>query len=210
MSGNKQGRRNWTLSMTVALLAAVAAAVIGSMAGGESAATDRFYLRNTAGPVLFNHGKHKEIIGSCAACHHDLYSSEQAVSCNDCHDDGREPADFEHAELKEFHGRDCSTCHEQRVEDNQAASCRNCHPGTQKNEAGTVACADCHDSSYEPDMMEHDEYLEIEEHSCLGCHAPGSVSETYHASCTNCHLEADAKRFVNDDAAVKCGGCHLR
>ena len=205
-----RSRRNWTLSMTVAILAAVAAAVIGSMAGNKPVITDRHYLSNTAGSVLFDHGKHNEAVDSCSACHHDLYGSTQAISCEKCHDDEVDPVDFEHTELTEFHGRDCSTCHEQTADDNQAASCRSCHPGTQENEVRTVDCAQCHDDGYDPDMMEHDELLEIEDHSCLRCHAPGSVSEAYHINCTSCHLEAAQNRFANDDGTVKCSGCHLR
>ena len=210
MSGKNQGRRNWTLSLTIAVLAGAAAAVIGCMAGNESVTTDRFYLRNTAGSVLFDHGGHQETVDSCAACHHDLYGSTQVTSCEDCHDDEVEPVDFEHAELKEFHGRDCSTCHEQVVDDDQAVSCRECHPGTQENEGRVVDCAQCHSDGYDSDTMGHDEYLEIEDHSCLGCHTPGSVSDSYHTNCTNCHLEAAPKRFANDDGTVNCSGCHLR
>lgn len=209
MSGNIQGRRNWTLSMTVALLVAVAAAVIGCMTRNDEVVTDRLYLKSTAGNVLFDHGTHSDTTDSCAACHHDLYGAAQAVSCENCHDDV-EPADFEHAELKEFHTQDCATCHEQTADEDQATSCRNCHPGFQESEARTVSCNDCHDDDYEPEIMEHDEYLEIDDHSCLGCHTPGSISEAFHASCTNCHLEAAPDRFAHADGSVMCSGCHLR
>lgn len=209
MSGNPQGRRNWTLSMTVALIVATAAAVIGFMAGETSVATDRYYLESTAGNVLFDHGRHSSEADSCAACHHDLYGGSQAVSCEECHDSA-DPDEFEHAELKEFHSRDCATCHEQDSDDDQAASCRSCHPGFQDSEERSVSCTDCHDDDYDPEMLGHDEYLEIEDHSCLGCHAPGSVSEVYHISCTSCHLEVATDRFANDDETVMCSGCHLR
>ncbi|MGI9536520.1 MAG: cytochrome c3 family protein [Desulfocapsaceae bacterium] len=210
MSGKNQGRQNWTLSMTVAVITAVAAAVFGSIVTNEPAAKDRFYLENTAGSVLFDHTKHAEAADSCAACHHDLYGSMQVTSCEECHDDEVEPVDFEHAELKEYHGRECSTCHEQVADDDRAASCRSCHPDTQDEEARTVDCSQCHDDDYDLDMMEHDELLEIEDHSCLGCHAPGSLAEVYHTNCTSCHLEAAAKRFANGDGTVNCSACHLR
>jgi len=209
MSGKKQGRRNWTLSMTAAVLTAAAAVVIGVMAGNEPAATDRLYLNSSAGSVLFDHGKHNDAEGSCATCHHDLFGAAQAISCEECHDD-KEPGDFEHSELKEFHGRDCSSCHEQVADDDQSASCRACHPAVQESEERTVDCAQCHDDGYDQDMMEHDEFLEIEDHSCLGCHTPSSVSEAYHANCTSCHLESASERFANEDGTVKCGSCHLR
>lgn len=210
MSGKNQGRRNWTLSMTAALVTATAAVVIGCIAADKPVLTDRLYLRSSAGSVLFDHGKHNEADASCATCHHTLYGSAQEVSCEECHDDEFEPGDFEHSELKEFHGRDCSNCHEQVAEDDQSVSCRTCHPSVQDSESRTVDCAQCHDDDYDQDMMEHDEFLEIEDHSCLGCHTPGSVSEAYHANCTPCHLETTPERFANEDGTVKCSGCHLR
>lgn len=210
MSGKPRGRRNWTLSLTIALCVAAAAAVVGGMTGSEAVETDRLYLRSTAGNVLFDHGKHNQTVESCAACHHDLYGAEQATPCAECHDDEIDPAEFEHAELKEFHGRDCATCHEQTADSDQAVSCRSCHPGIQESEGRTVGCTECHDDDFEPDMMEHDEYLEIEDHSCLGCHTPGSVSESFHTNCTSCHLEEAPDRFVNADETVKCSACHLR
>lgn len=210
MSGKPRVRRNWTLSLTIALCVAVGAVIIGCMAGGKTVVTDRQYIRSTAGNVLFDHGKHNEEAESCAVCHHDLYGAEQVTPCAECHDDEVDPAEFDHADLKEFHGRDCASCHEQTVEDDQALSCRSCHPGVQKNENRTVTCGECHDDDYEPDMLEHDEYLEIEDHSCLGCHAPGSVSESYHTNCTSCHLETAPERFTNSDRTVNCSACHLR
>jgi hypothetical protein len=210
MNGNIRGRRNWTFSMTVALLVAAVSVVIGYMGTRETVATERFYLRSSAGNVLFDHGRHNEMTESCAACHHDLFAAAQATSCSTCHDDEFEPADFDHTELKEFHGRDCATCHEQTTGDEQAASCRSCHPGIQQSETRTVSCSDCHDDSYAADMIGHDEYQEIEDHSCLGCHSPASVSEVYHANCTSCHLDTAADRFTNSDGSVMCSGCHLR
>lgn len=208
MSGNIKGRRNWTLSMTFALLVAAAAAVIGFMNSDRSAATDRYYLNSSAGNILFDHGKHGETADSCATCHHTLYGA-QAGSCEECHDE-MDAADFEHAELKEFHERDCATCHEQTIDDDQADSCRNCHPALQDSETGVVGCSECHGEGYEPDLLDHDEYLEIDDHSCSGCHTPGAVAEVYHSSCTDCHLEEAADRFTLGDGGVNCSGCHLR
>lgn len=209
MSGSINGRRTWTLSITVALLVAAAAAVIGLMTGDTSIATDRYYLKSSAGNVLFDHGTHGETADSCATCHHTLYDAAQAISCEECHDDV-EPEDFEHAELKEFHARECSTCHEQTVDDDQAASCRSCHSAIQESDVRTLSCSECHDDDYEPGMISHDEYQEIEDHSCLGCHTPGAVAEAYHTSCTDCHLEYAEERFALNNGGVNCSGCHLR
>jgi hypothetical protein len=52
--------------------------------------------------------------------------------------------------------------------------------------------------------------VEIDGHSCLGCHTPGKVSDVYHISCTSCHLEAVPERFANEDGTENCSGCHLR
>lgn len=209
MSGNNRGRRNWTLSMTFALLVALAAAVIGHLAGAETENTDRVFLRSSAGAVLFDHGKHNEAVESCARCHHDLYGAAQATSCAECHDEDVQADDFEHIELKEFHGRDCSKCHEQIVENDSAVSCRTCHPGTQQDEERDMSCSACHGEDYTPDMMIHDEFLEIEDHTCQGCHSPSTVSEAYHMNCTNCHLESSPERFTAADGGVQCSACHL-
>jgi len=196
--------------MTIALLVAVAAVVIGYMTASETVATDRFYLKNTAGNVLFDHGGHNETIESCATCHHSLYGAAQVTSCEDCHGDDVEAAEFEHASLKEIHGQDCSACHEQKDDDDQARSCRECHPYTQESEEPLVSCTECHDDGYEPDMMPHDDYQETGDHSCLGCHNPNSISEVYHTNCTGCHLEAAPDNFANSDGSVMCSACHLR
>jgi hypothetical protein len=210
MSGNNRGRRNWTPTLTIATLVALAAAIFGCMAGEESQSTDRAYFQSSAGAVLFDHGKHGQTIGSCTPCHHDLYSAEPATSCKECHDDSVEADEFEHAELKEIHSRDCSKCHQDRGEKVQAVSCRECHPDTQESEKRTLSCTECHDDSFSADMMAHDEYMDAGEHTCKGCHAPRSVSESYHTNCTPCHLESAAERFAKDDGAVKCAACHLR
>ncbi len=210
MSGKPGGRRNWTLSMTFAFLVATAAAVIGSLYTTEPENTDRVYLQSSAGAVLFDHGKHGGMVDSCAKCHHDLYGASEVTSCTECHDEDFEAASFEHTELKEFHGRDCSKCHEQVQEDDRAASCRTCHPGAQQGEDRTVSCLECHGDEYTPDLMVHNEFLEIEEHSCLGCHAPTTVSEAYHSTCTNCHVEVSPEKFTATDGAIQCSGCHLR
>lgn len=210
MSGNIHNRRNWTRSLTVLVLIVVIAALISGLTDKDQQKNDRFYLVNSAGAVLFDHQQHQESADSCAQCHHQLYSAEQATSCEDCHDDEFVADEYSHGELKEIHSLDCAKCHEQ-VEDNDvAASCRECHPASQSNVAPIKSCAECHDDSYLPEMMTHDEYTEISDHSCLGCHSPGSISEVYHASCTNCHLETIPERFTTTDGELSCGACHLR
>jgi len=211
MSGNLRKRRNWIRSLTIVAIVAGAGAVLGSLAPQEPVTTERLYLQSSAGSVLFDHGKHSSDAESCAVCHHDLYGAEPVTACIECHDEGFSADDISHTRLKEIHSRDCSTCHEQSREDDQATSCRECHSTTQDSDTRTVSCTECHDDdSYSPEIMEHDEYLEIDDHSCLGCHAPSTVSEVFHTNCSNCHLETAPDRFATDGGEVSCGACHLR
>ncbi len=210
MSGDLHTRRNWTRSLTIVALVAAVAVALGYLLPQSSAETDRKYLHNTAGPVLFDHKAHALMADSCAVCHHPLYSATLAVTCEDCHGEEVEADEFSHSELKEIHGTDCSQCHEQEAGDDQALSCRQCHPAVQQSEASVNSCTECHDDGYSPAIMDHDEYLEIEDHSCLGCHAPGSLSEVYHTNCSNCHLEYSPERFTQADGEVLCAACHLR
>ena len=104
----------------------------------------------------------------------------------------------------------CVECHHTITADAEATSCRDCHSDTQPSKNQPVNCESCHDDSYSPEMMVHDEYLEIDEHTCLGCHSPRSVSDAYHTNCTTCHLETSRERFTKVDGDVLCGACHLR
>lgn len=210
MSGNNHNRKNWTKSLTLVMLVAVVGAVIGCMGKVDETTTDRVYMRSSNGSVLFDHGKHSTAAESCAKCHHELYSAAQTTSCQDCHDEGLDAEEFNHAQLKEAHSRDCSKCHEETGTDVKPVSCRECHPGMQTAEKNTNSCQQCHDDDFTPDMLEHDEYLEVEDHTCLGCHTPQSVSQVYHLNCTNCHLETLPDRFANKGGDVSCGACHLR
>lgn len=175
MSGDTRNRRNWTRSLTVATIVAAVAVVIGWLVDVETGKTDRLYLRNTGGAVLFDHGMHGEVADSCVQCHHDLSVAEEEVE-----------------------------------DQAEAISCRQCHPGVQPSETFTASCTECHDDDYSPEMMEHDEYLEVEEHACLDCHSPRPVSEAYHMNCSPCHLEYSPERFTQADGELLCGACHLR
>lgn len=207
MNGDK--RKNWTTSLTIVASIAAVIALIGCLAKPPARKTDRNYLKSSAGNVLFDHGQHQKNADSCAACHHPLYGSTLAISCSDCHDDELDPTDFEHEELISYHSRDCSTCHEQTMDDDEATSCRDCHQQQAEEAEVSVSCMECHED-YEPDMMEHDEYLEVEDHTCLGCHTPSTISQAYHNSCTPCHLENAPARFAAKDGKTVCGACHLR
>ncbi len=207
MNGSPK-RRNWTKSLTIAVIVASVATIVGCVINSSSSNTDRIYLISSAGNLLFDHGKHNKTAESCAQCHHNLYGAAFVASCEDCHDDGVEADDFDHAELKSMHERDCSKCHEQDASDDQAVSCRTCHLPVQEN-TDEISCSECHED-YTPDIMDHDEYLEVEDHSCLTCHTPSIVSEAYHTDCNRCHLEKAPKRFADNAGKAVCGACHLR
>jgi len=209
MSGNVRDRRNWTRSLTIVMIVAVAGAVVGCLAVGKKTETQRFFFKSTAGAVLFDHGKHSQTADACAQCHHDLYSATQATACTECHDADVTADDTRHADLIEKHSRDCARCHQVNT-DTKPASCRTCHPGSQSGTTPTISCSECHDDTFSPEMLEHDEYLDIEAHTCQGCHAPRSVSEAYHTNCTSCHLEKAPARFAKTDGTAVCGACHLR
>jgi len=59
-------------------------------------------------------------------------------------------------------------------------------------------------------MMEDEEYLEIEDHSCLGCHTPISVSSACHKNCSDCHLENSPEKSTPANGELLCAACHLR
>ena len=210
MSGSFRDRRTWTRSLTVATGVAAIATVAGFLVDAGSSTTERHYLRTMAGNVLFDHGGHRAGSALCVDCHHELWSAEQAMDCNDCHGEGYAADDFDHADVKELHGRDCSLCHVQSEESEAAASCRACHPGTQSSEVVTSSCDDCHDDGYTAEMFGHDDYMEFDGHACLGCHAPRSVSDAYHLSCSHCHLETRPERFSDTNGGVACAACHLQ
>lgn len=207
MSGDTRGRRNWTLSITLVFSLAAVAAAIGVSAPAPEGGSERFYLNNSGGPVLFDHGKHSEAAESCGSCHHDLLSSAAEIACSQCHGDDVAPEDLDHDEMKELHGYTCTTCHME--ENDTPSSCRSCHPGAQPSDLRVVGCTECHEEGYDQEMLSHTELLEIEEHDCMGCHRPTSLSETYHSSCTPCHLESSPERFADAGGEIVCGACHL-
>lgn len=101
--------------------------------------------------------------------------------------------------------------------------CIDCHHDL----AGDVVteCADCHDDSYTPDLLDHDELLEIEDHECAGCHEivadedaiscrecheASEIAGIYHTQCNTCHLDVSPEQFAGDDGAARCNACHLK
>ncbi|MBD3220496.1 hypothetical protein GF314_04570 [bacterium] len=113
---------------------------------------------------------------------------------------------FDHAAHTDL-GPDCIACH---------------HPL-----AGEIVadCVDCHEDGYTADLMEHEDLVAIEAHTCDACHeiAPddeaqncrechdgADVQQVYHQQCNGCHLASDRDRFATDDGQARCETCHLQ
>ncbi len=181
----------------------------GYLIGQNPKTSDRLYLKNAGGAVLFEHQQHAKMVGDCANCHHEVLLSDERTQCTECHDEGMDAADFVHADFLEVGAHSCTTCHQVNA-DIKPQSCANCHPKSQDAEAAGVECANCHDDSYQPGDVTHDELQEIEGHSCEGCHNIRAVSDVYHSQCNRCHLSESREMFVDADGKTRCAVCHLK
>lgn len=83
-------------------------------------------------------------------------------------------------------------------------ACVACHHALVRSDA--YACSDCHDDpDYTHGVFDHDELLEIEDHTCDGCHEP--EPDTAAVGCRTCHpAVADAPDAAADPA--DCQQCH--
>jgi hypothetical protein len=194
------------------LLVTVILAIYGYLSPESSASGNYVYLANPGGAVLFAHAAHKQYDTECVDCHHELVQGE-AGACHECHDDPEYTGTlFSHDELVEVADHSCDSCHN-LLPDTEARNCRRCHDktftgGQPVNDP--LNCQQCHeDPDYTADDFSHLEFLEIEDHSCLGCHSPSPVGDIYHQGCTACHRERAAEIFVNDQDQVICKSCHL-
>lgn len=166
MSGKGRNRRNWTGSLTIVMVVAVAAAVIGCMVDIDTDKTDRLYLKNSAGPVLFDHKKHSQSDDSCIKCHHDVSDEVEASSCRECHpgieqsetftvgciechDNSYSPEILDHYEYLEIDEHSCLGCHTPRsVSEAYHTNCSRCHLETSPKRFttanGELLCGACH------------------------------------------------------------------
>ncbi len=81
-----------------------------------------------------------------------------------------------------------------------AAGCESCH---HELVSGGGDCSVCHDDpDYTPDMAAHADLLEIEDHSCEGCHEIAGPEAA--RNCRECHPAA----AVEGAAFVGCTACH--
>ncbi|SHI45466.1 Class III cytochrome C family protein [Malonomonas rubra DSM 5091] len=104
-------RKMLTLFVAVALVSGFAFAAIAQDKGPAE-----IKMPVNMGDVTFSHGKHQEMVGDCAICHH---TGLDDPSCKSCH--GSKP-DAPKAK-KVFH-----------------KLCKDCH----KKEAGPTKCKECH------------------------------------------------------------------
>jgi hypothetical protein len=183
--------------------------VAGYWVESEPTDTDRYYLRNSGGAVLFEHQAHVDLADGCESCHHDLLLSDSRQACSECHGEDVVADDFSHDDLKMIEAHTCGFCH--RIDESaQAQSCRHCHAPVQEAALRIVTCTECHDDDYTKDLLTHDEMQEVDGHSCEGCHNPRAINVVYHQQCTRCHLIENHKLFTAKDGGVRCEMCHLK
>ncbi len=77
------------------------------------------------GPVIFTHGDHAELADSCLDCHHHSDDPTDINSCDSCHSEAFDPTEPETPQLKMAYHQRCIGCH-------------------QTEEAGAMACIECH------------------------------------------------------------------
>lgn len=208
MSGDisRQGR---SLPLILLALLAGLVGIAGYWTEGEAPESDRYYLRNIGGAVLFEHQAHADMTGGCEGCHHNLLLSDSRHPCSDCHDEAIVADDFDHDNLKTIEAHRCEFCH--RVNESaQTQSCRNCHRAVLETGLRIVTCSECHDDGYTRDLLTHDEMQEVDGHSCDGCHNPREISVVYHQQCNRCHLVESPKKFASENGSAKCQSCHLK
>ncbi len=171
--------------------------------------SDRFYLRSTAGDILFEHKKHIKTTENCADCHHNIIFSDERTSCSECHDDDFSEEDFIHTELKDIEEHTCTGCH-RTDESKKPENCRFCHSNGEDFESSDIKCIECHDSNYTPELLTHDEMQDIEGHQCTGCHQPKNISDIYHSQCNTCHKKNNQDIFFDSEGKISCNRCHLK
>jgi hypothetical protein len=206
------GKRNFKISPIPIIVFALLMYLIGgyaSLRDQPEKNKTHLFMSNSAGDVVMLHQSHASGSLYCADCHHDLLSADQRTPCAECHGDDVEEADYEHSDLTEIESHSCTLCHlfDETVE---PANCAVCHPDETAESVEKGGCQVCHDDpDITPDLFTHDEYLEIEDHSCAGCHQPVLLTDVYHQHCNGCHLREDTPRFANA-AGARCEICHLK
>ena len=107
-------------------------------------------------------------------------------------------------------GHNCSACHA-TTDSQDVGACRSCHTSGEGTPPG---CVECHaGDDYQPDMLEHAELLDIDGHTCDGCHVASRGSDAVHKRCNRCHSDLEAGTFfrrTRDDAASLCATCHMK
>jgi hypothetical protein len=148
----------------------------------------RVYFASAGGPVLFPHGRHAEIAGPCAACHHELASGQAATGCLTCHHEGS----FDVVEWKDASMADA---HAEFVAAGDIETCLGCHTHTDLTAqplraASQAACAQCHEADFAALRAGH---------GCSSCHAVESDGRVQ--ACRACHQSGEGE-------ARTCEACH--
>jgi len=204
----KQPSPKRTLLIIITIIAGITG-IAGYLLPQQSESSHRMYFQNAAGAVVFQHAAHRELVGSCASCHHELIRATDQTSCTNCHEDYFKAADFTHDIYTAVEAHECSFCHT-IADPAKAQSCNHCHPKSQEAEVNTTACNSCHDDSYTPDLMGHSMLMEIHSDKCNNCHNPSSKQVAYHKQCNTCHLAQKPDLFRLADGSTQCERCHLK
>jgi len=117
---------------------------------------------------------------------------------------------FQHEGHQDF--LDCGDCHHELDQASEEPHvCGSCHPAEPGEGDRFLGCQECHDDpEYTPDMVEHLDLIELEDHDCEGCHSARTLTEAFHAQCGNCHLELAPERFADAEGNSRCEACHLK
>lgn len=148
----------------------------------------RVHYANAGGPVLFDHGRHAAMDGTCADCHHELASGEASTGCLTCH----HPGSFD---VVEWEDESMADSHAEFLGAGDVEMCLGCHTHRDLTAhplraASQATCAQCHDTGFAALRAGH---------TCNGCHA--AVSEGRVQACRACHQTGEGEPRT-------CEACH--
>ena len=121
------------------------------------------------------------------------------------------PVLFPHSHHCEELGMDCADCHHEIASDDQFVACRTCHT---TGEGESPTCDSCHgDAGYTADMLDHEDLVSIEGHTCDGCHIARRAADALHGSCNMCHEGVEEGTFLTvteENGKSTCDICHMK
>lgn len=85
--------------------------------------------------------------------------------------------------------------------DENTESCGDCHHEVLFADE-RMPCSDCHDDDFDPADFSHDEFMDVESHTCITCHLTDENLKPQ--SCTSCHPDVQEAEQLN----IPCMDCH--